>query len=85
MAGPEFVQGTLCQAVCTPRVLLRCAALREVRRMLPCHSAASQVLLCIVLHLLQSCWPGREPFNPDEEGIQCQCSAARSSWHASLC
>ena len=30
MAGPEFVQGALCQAVCIPRVLLRCAALREV-------------------------------------------------------
>lgn len=30
MVGPEGVQAALCHRVCYPRLLLRCAALREV-------------------------------------------------------
>lgn len=30
MVGPESAQAELCQLVCYPRLLLRCAALREV-------------------------------------------------------
>ena len=30
LAGPETAQAYLCQAVCYPRLLLRCAALRQV-------------------------------------------------------
>jgi len=30
MVGPESAQAGLCQLVCYPRLLLRCAVLREV-------------------------------------------------------